>query len=365
MSEAHPAIALILEAEATPVFRRAAAPAESLLAVASQTDPESLPAPWVARLALRFADVLTQIEALDRAEQWLGIADARLAAAEPAARVDRETTAARLALRRGRPGDAQGALARARSALDAGLSATARAGRETRLAIATAELYVDQAIFAPIIPLLAPRLEVERGFAGIDDLWRLQRLLGLACHSRLDFARAADSYQACADLCAAHDAHADRADALIALGQCALALGDFVRGLTCFRDAHALSDPRADTFKGATGGLVTALLAAGDPDAALQAAKDAATQAARADDYRGYVEIVGVVTHLNRILRRHEAAYRQLLAIYGQLLQRFGPKAAEPITRLIDLLRADLGDAAFEALSARLLEERRRAEQRR
>jgi hypothetical protein len=84
----------------------------------------------------------------------------------------------------------------------------------------------------------------------------------------------------------------------------------------------------------------------------------AGIEAARANDAKTYLETVGVSTHLRRMLGQHAQAYRELLGVYGLLTQRFGADAAAPIVALMDTLRADLGDAAFEALSAELLAER-------
>lgn len=358
----HPAIALVLAAEARPCFQHATSEVEQWLAVASQTSPESLPPAWVARLAARFADVLVQAGALDRAELWLRTLTAHAEAAEPATRVDRFVVESRLACRRGAFQASIAALGQARAALNAwdrlDPPGAERNARAMRIALATAEYHALRQERPAAEALLVALLAAPDTFASIDDLWRAHRLLGAVRQSALRFAEAAPEFANAADICTLNDAPVDAADALLALGQCRIGAGDLEGGLAVLRQAHAQVPAGHALFGGATGVLVTGLMAAGDLDAALDAARAAGIAAAGADDARAYLEILGVMVSLLRLGRRHEEAYRLLLDLYAGLSARFGEAAGQAVVQHIDLLRADLGEAEFEALSARLLSER-------
>lgn len=353
----HPAIPIILDAEQTPVFRLATAPVDARLAVASQLAPETLPPEWIARLALRYAEVLVQAGDLDRAKQWLKVA-ARDGADDRLGDVRRSVLEARCAIRGENLGGAQAALRGAISQL-APLEADPVAHARARLWVdlATAELQIVEGRFGAVITLLDGRVRASGVFTSQDDVWRAHTLLGKAYQARLAFARAADLLQAVVDQCRTHDAAQDEADALVALGQCLLAEGDQAGALAAFERARSLAAPGHAIFKGATAALVTGRMATGDLDGAIQAAQRAGIEAAQADDARTYLEAVGLVTHLLRLKGDHKQAYRTLLGVYGQLRQRFGDPAAAPALALIELLQRDLGPARFEALAAELVAE--------
>ncbi|MCB9524279.1 MAG: hypothetical protein H6702_13045 [Myxococcales bacterium] len=358
-AQAHPAVALILEAEAEPALGYAHARITEPLAVATQLDPERLPEPWVLRLALRLAEGLLQAGTLDRAGTWLTVAGERLDAGRPTDRVAHATLTARLRLRHDRHADLAPTLATARAAL-AQAAPEDREALETRVRLVEAEAAWAQARFRPILDLLAGRLHQAGAFRRVDDLWRAQRLLGLARHARLDFAGAAEQFAAEVALCEHHEAPIDQAEALLYLGRCRLGAHDGAGAMAAFERARALAPEGSAPFDQVVGAVALARLAQGDEDGALAEAQAGAIAAARADDHRRYVEWIGVTTHLHRILGRHEAIYRQLLAIYGTLKRSLGDDAAAPILPLIDRLRADLGNEGFEALSQKLLSEQTR-----
>lgn len=352
MSEAaHPATPLIVEAEGTPGFHFETARVERLLAVASQLEPAALPAPWVTRLALRYADVLIQTGALDRAATWLGTAEAKLEG--PAARVEHAASAARLCVRRE---DAVGA----RRALRLAEQAIAESGggpEAARLAIAHAEMHALRGVYGPVIPLLEPELQRAGAFTRIDDLWRAQRLLATAHRNRLHFERAAELFEAVGDLCAAHDAPRDRSEALMTRGQCLMGVGQSEAAMAALREAQRLAPSGTLTHKDATAALLAGWMAEGDGEQALETARALGIELAKRDNARGYLETVGLVTHLHRIRGEHAAAYRMLLGVYGLVKQRFGDDATRPIVALIDRLKGDLGPQRFEAMAAELLAE--------
>ncbi len=354
MGSAHPAIPVILAAEGTPLLGHAHERVVAPLEAASQQAPEALPDPWVVRLALRLAEGLLMARAPERAALWVGVAGERLATARPRDRVAHATLTARLALAADPQAPLADTLTEARLALVAA-PLDERDALETRIRLVEAEAAWRQGLFGPVLERLSSRLRQANAFARIDDLWRAQRLLGLARQARLDFAGAADAFTQALDVCEAHDAPLDTAETLLHLGQCRLALNDAAGAIEAFTRAQGLAPPDSAPFQANVGALAMARLAVGEPDAAIAEAQQGAVAAARADNHRAYIQWVGVVTHLHRVLGRHEAAYRQLLGIYGTLRRGLGEAAAAPVLGLIDTLRADLGDEAFEALSARLL----------
>lgn len=350
MSAPHPATPLIVEAEAIPGFHFETERVEKLLAVASQLAPATLPPAWIVRLAHRYADVLIQQGALDRAAIWLGTAGKHLGD-DPAPRVEHGALEARLATRRGDEPAATRALRSAERALED------RAESHARLSIAHAELHTRRGAWGAVVPLLEAELDRAGAFDRLDDLWRAERLLAFACRNRLDFARAAELYHAIADLAALHDAPRDRAEALVGLGQSLIALGRGDEAMAALTTAQALAPGDTLTWKDATAAVVAGHLATGDADAALTTARDAAIALAGRDDARGYLEAVGLVVHLHRIRGEHAIAYRTLLGIHGLVQQRFGEAATAPIKALIDQLAADLGPEKFEAMAQALLAE--------
>ncbi len=343
----HPAIPLILDAEQTPAFEFETERVQAMLAEASRLDPETLEPAWVLRLAQRMADVLLQARAFERADKWLGVARTRVSA--PLEQLNQRLLEARASLRRGAVDET--AVPRIRRQLQ---QLDAQPAHETRLALLEAEAAVAAGTYLAALEHIAPRLETRDAFANADDLWRAQRLMATCAQARLDFRTARDAFAAAAELGDLHDAPRDRAAALVGQGQCTLGLGDYEGGLACFREARELAPD--DGAPGAA--LTSALLATGDVGAAIRSASEAAVRAARRDDSKGYLQILAAITHLHRLQGTHRQAYEALLGVYGQLLQRFGEAAARPVTQLIDLLRRDLGDEAFEALSAQILAER-------
>ncbi|MFT5429897.1 MAG: tetratricopeptide (TPR) repeat protein [Myxococcota bacterium] len=354
-TDVHPALALLIEAEATPVFRFATEDVETTLAVASQIEPEQMSDALVLRLAHRFADVLIQAGSLDRAATWLLTASRRLNAAGAVARVHHLALTARLHGARGQLVEGAAAVVRGLAAVEACAAEPGARAELTNLDIAASEIDLRRAVFGPIIERLTPHLRSKGAFTGIDAVWRAHHLLAAANHATLNFQAASDLYQVAADLCAVHNANRDEAEALVSAGQCAIALERPDDGVALISRAHRLVKSDTSTHHDALGALVAALMERGDSEGALKAARSGGVEAAKADDYTGYVQFVGITTHLLRIERRYEEAYLQLLGIYGQLTQKFGPAAGAPITALIDIIKTDLGDAEFEALSARLL----------
>jgi tetratricopeptide (TPR) repeat protein len=362
-AQSHPAIAVILMVEGTPAFLHAARALDAECAVATQLAPESLPPAWTRRLALRYADVLVQTGALDRAAIWADVAGQGLNAENAHAPENAEMHArwrmsrARVALRSGR--GAQGvaelnAAAEARALCPAAVALTL----ETDALLAQAEAAIQRGEYGAIVGWLAPRLELPGAFGSVDALWRAHRLIGFAAQATLRFARARAAFEAAAALARDHDAADDEADALTAAAQCALGAGDLAGARGAITRALAITQAGSPARALASTTSFTLLLASDEPEAALSAVQRAGIEAARANDAKTYLETVGVSTHLRRMLGQHAQAYRELLGVYGLLTQRFGADAAAPIVALMDTLRADLGDAAFEALSAELLAER-------
>jgi tetratricopeptide (TPR) repeat protein len=351
VTELHPAIVLILEAEGTPTFQHAAAKVLDLLAAATAQDPEALPSEWVVRLALRMAEVLVvRREELGRARLWLEQAERHLGSDDAALQW-------RLGVLRARALGWSGALDEASQALDALPSAPApwcAAQRD----VARAELCFMRTAWGPVEGLLAPHLQTHDAFQSLDDLWRAMRLLASARRNRLDLEGAEPLWRAVAQTCEVHGAALDEADARIALGQCLLGLGRTDEGVAQLELAleRAKADPKV--WQQVAANLTTALMAAGDLEAALSQTQRAAQRAAQDDDAHTYMMCLSAGVALYRLARRHKDAYRELLAVYGELLGKFGPDAAAKVLPLIEGLRADLGDEAFEALSSELLAER-------
>jgi tetratricopeptide (TPR) repeat protein len=327
------------------------------LAAATAQDPEALSSEWVVRLALRMAEVLVvRREELGRARLWLEQAEGHLARLDG----DEPPQAAlgwRLALLRARALAWENKLDEASQALDA-LPAPPAPWCAAQRDVARAELCLMRTTWGPIEGLLAPHLQTHDAFQSLDDLWRAMRLLASARRNRLEFAGAEPLWRAVAQTCEAHDAPLDEADARIALGQCLLGLGRTDEGVAQLELAleRAKADPKV--WQQVAANLTTALMAAGDLEAALSQTQRAAQRAAQDDDAHTYMMCLSAGVALYRLARRHKDAYRELLDVYGELLGKFGPDAASKVLPLIESLRADLGDEAFEALSAELLAER-------
>lgn len=351
----HLAIPLILTAEGMPAFRFEIERALETLAVASRTAPETLPDRWVVRLAHRFADVLLvrrDETALKRADTWLSTA-AKHFGDDPAERVDHGALTARLQLRRG---DAVGARRALRSA-ERALAHSDPGPQQARVQIAHAEVHALRGVYGPVIPLLEPELSRPGAFGRIDDLWRAQRLLAFAHRNRLHFDRAAALYRAVADLCATHEAPRDQSEALTSLGQSLMGIGRGDEAMAALEEAQRLAPGDTTTYKDASAALVAGWMGTGDGERALAEARKVGLELARQGDARGYIETMGLITHLHRIRGEHAVAYRMLLGIFGLVKQRFGDGATRPVAALIEQLEADLGPAEFEALSARILAE--------
>jgi len=356
-SQTHPAIALILMVEGTPAFAHAAHALDAECAVASQVAPETLPAEWVRRLALRYAHVLVQTGALERAATWAEVAGQGRVAEDALGRAHWHLARARIALRSGRGAEGVAELHAAAEARALCPPAVAPA-LETDALLAQAEAAIERGEHTAIVGWLEPRLALPGAFAGVDALWRTHRLIGFAAQATLRFARARAAFEAAAALARDHDAADDEADALTAAAQCALGAGDLQGARAAIERALARAQPGGPARALASTTAFTLLLASDEPEAALREVQQAGIEAARANDAKTYLDTVGVSTHLRRMLGQHALAYRELLGVYGLLSQRFGVAAAAPVVTLLDTLRADLGDAAFEALSAELLAER-------
>jgi|GEM_PF-5970049 len=356
-AQSHPAIAVIQMVEGTPAFLFAARGLDAECAVASQLSPETLPAAWARRLALRYADVLVQTGALDRAATWAELAGRALPEDDADGRARWHTMRARVALRQGHAVEGLAALHAADQARRE-CPAEVAAALETDLLIAQAEAALQRGEPMSVRGWLEPRLDLPGAFGSVDALWRAHRLIGFAAQATLRFARARAAFEAAAALARDNDAADDEADALTAAAQCALGAGDLAGARGAITRALAITQAGSPARALASTTAFTLLLASDEPEAALSAVQRAGIEAARANDAKTYLETVGVSTHLRRILGQHAQAYRELLGVYGLLTQRFGADAAAPIVALMDTLRADLGDAAFEALSAELLAER-------
>ena len=363
IAQSHPAIAVILMVEGTPAFLHAARALDAECAVASQLAPGTLPPAWTRRLALRYADVLVQTGSLERAAVWANIAGRGLDAENAHAPEDAEwhvrwrTARARVALRSGRGAEGVAELnaaAEARALCPPALALTL----ETDALLVQAEAAIQRGEHGAIVGWLAPRLDIPGTFGSVDALWRAHRLIGFAAQATLRFARARAAFEAAAALARDHDAADDEADALTAAAQCALGAGDLPGARAAIEKALERAQPGGPARALASTTTFTLLLASDAPEAALRAVQQAGVEAARANDAKTYLETLGVSTHLRRMLGQHAQAYRELLGVYGLLTQRFGADAAAPIVALMDTLRADLGEAAFEALSAQLLAER-------
>lgn len=346
--------ALILEAEATPIFRHQSQPVLDLLSVASQLDPESLEDRWVVRLALRLADVLIMRGELERAGTWLGVARERLPRLEEADGALRSRAAlqqVRLQIAERKLEAAGEALQRARAQQARGAAAPLR----TLLALVDAELHFALASYEPVGLLLEPLLSQPDAFSSVDELWRAVSLCARAHQHLLDFELAQLHFARLVDMAQIHEAHQEEADARLGLGQSLLGQGLIKEGVEEMRQARGLAT--GQLWQQAMGLLTTALLADQDMAQATEVAKEAAVAAARADDYATYIQTVGVVTSLYRLQRRHKEAYKDLVRIHGMLQAKFGPEAAAPVRAQIGVLREDLGEEAFEALSAQILAE--------
>ena len=352
----HPAIPVILEAEGTPAFQHQIPAVEALLAAATDIDPEELGAVWVVRLALRLTDLMLQSGQLERADIWISMSARHLAElgdddAGPSLGFRRQTQAVRrLALGR-QPQQAQQLLNEVRK------SGAPDSASETLVDLAAAELHAVERHFAFVPQLLDAHLARVDAFKSPDDLWRALCLCAQARQMCFDFQAAAGHYLAIRDLCLQVEAHRDANDALLGLGQCQLGMGDVEDGVLTITRAAAAFPPQ-DRLEGKAR-VIAAHLASSDVDGAVSAAKEAAQEAAEADDYESYLRLVGIITALYRVQQRHKDAYRNLVFIHGFLQARFGPDAAAPIQRLIDTIREDLGDEAFEGLAAELLAEMR------
>ncbi len=358
----HLAIPLIIEAEGTAAFQHNIPAVEALLATATDIDidPDSLPPLWVARLALRLADIMLQSVQLDRARIWLDAAQGQLdkIADLPdhlALDLRLQTHRARLLALDLQPDKARAHIARLRARLDK-LDAPPPAAR-ARLDLVAAELHALERHYPFVEEILDRHLHREGAFDAPDDLWRALGLMAQAHQMCFEFDQAAARYEALRDLCEALGSPLDANDALLGLGQCQIGRGDFQAGLATI----ALATGRfPDALRhDATARLIGAHLANADPEAALVVAEQAAADAAAHDDYVGYVRLLGVITALYRALQRHKDAYRNLVTIHGFLHARFGDEAAAPIKNLINTLRDDLGEDRFEALAAELLAEMR------
>jgi hypothetical protein len=348
--------ALILEAEATPSFEPLSEDAYNLLAVASQQDPASLEPPWVVRLSLRLGELLLARKELERAAVWADNARRHLGAEADHQEIEVMALEARLCAARGEVDEANRRLGEARVRLAGLPEAPAWVGGVLELALA--ELHYGQAIFAPIALLVEPLLTAPGRLARLDDLWRALWLAAHARQVRLELAEAAQHFRALLALCLEHGAPTQAADARLGLAQCLIGLGELGQGLELLQASLATAQGR--DWHAAAALVTTATLSTGDIDGACAVAEAAATQAAHRDDYARYVQIVGVITALRRLQRRHKEAYKNLLNIYGILKNKFGDRAAAPILSQIEALRLDLGEEGFEALSAELLLEARR-----
>jgi hypothetical protein len=355
----HPALPLLRLAETTPALPYTWQAAHDACAVASQTEPESLPPTAIFRLALRFAEVLWTAKQLDRAETWLGVAE-RDGQPDVSGRAELAILRARLAVTRcapeptpmGSEAPFAEALAQARKAAEAASPAPSTAANPPpALAARLALLEAEAAVALP--PLLAHPGRLHR----IDDLWRVQRLLAFAHQARLNFELAAPLYAANAELAEQHEAPLDAAESLLAEAQCRVALDEAQAAHAALTRAAHLAPPDSVVFRAVAGGAALLALAEGRPDEALARAHAAAVEAAQADQHRAYVELVTLATHIRRILGQHAQAFREVLSIYSQLNARLGPEGAAPMLTLIEHIQRDLGPQAFEALSAQILAE--------
>lgn len=357
----HPAIPLILEAEGTPAFHHQSAAVEEILAQASQTEPETLEAVWVARLAIRLCDLMLLRRELDRAALWLKVADEKCAElTDPQFSLRLGVLKVRDAIRRGAHEDAGDKLHHLHLALEAtreGLGEHEQ-GLRAKIDLVGAELARAVGDHGRIIALLAPHWPREKAFDSLDDMWRVGSMLALAFHTRLQLDEAARFHEHMARMCEIHGADEDRAEALISLGQCLLGLSRGDEAKDALQQALQLAVEGGQTHMLASASLTTISMGTGDLDGALEVAKAAASVAARSDNYRAYIRIVGVITHIQCFREDHKAAYRSLVDIYGILLAKFGPEAAAPIRTMIGVIREAVGDERFEALSRELLAER-------
>ena len=363
----HPALPLLRLAETTPALPYTWQAAHDACAVASQAEPETLPAPAVFRLALRFAEVLWTARQFDRATTWLGVAT-RDGAPQAEGRAELAVLRARMAVTQSPP-TPMGTEAPFAAALVAAREAVAQAAPialdpaapplavAARLALLEAEAAVAQGDTELALVALPPLLAHGGRLHRIDDLWRVQRLLAFAHQARLNFAQAAPLYAANAELALQHEAPLDAAESKLAESQCQVALGEAGAAHDALVAAAHLAPPDSVVFRAVAGGAALLALAEGRPDEALARTRAAAAEAAAADQHRAFVELVGLATHIQRGLGRHEDAFREVLSVYSQLNTRLGPDAAAPMLALIEHIQRDLGAEAFEALSARILAE--------
>lgn len=361
------AAALCAFAELTPLFRYRAAPARAALEEASALLPPLADRKLEARCLLRLAEVLLCDGSIDGAAEAASHAEARAAEAKDDEAVFRaRCLQVRVLHRKGESQAALAALATASTTIAAADLQRAGGRSFAALMLAVGDGQVEACDPAGVATLKALLRAIDREDratqAGLIDA-RFAAHQGVALLSQLG----GEQTQALIHLRAALDLVKAFPDAELDLLECRLALGTALSAAQRLDEARRVLQVVVDSARdlGAEplrllglSGLATVLSQRGAVQGAVDLALAAADGYASGRHLGGYVRSVTLAAHVYLSHGREAAGLELLLYGASALRHTVGESAANLLQMQIDALRAEWGEARYEAVCQDLLDAR-------